>query len=192
MKRIILPILFLFIPLMMFSQVTYLTNTDYFVVREKHRVNTLNYLVSYDNEMNRMGHVEWILGDIWYECQRDYIVVYRNNSNVSNGVISTYNTDFSLINQHRVTGGELREIIPTDDYILTLENKGIFTPFYFVTYDKEFNKLGELRKRDRHIRYYLQNDKLIVMEGKKGNRAITVKMHVYDKNLKLIKTVDLE
>ena len=192
MKRIILPVLLLLFPLIIFSQVTYLTNTDYFVVREKHGVNMLNYLVSYDNDLNRLGHIQWILGDRWHECQRDYIVVYRNNSSTSNGVISTYNPDFTLINQHRVTKGELREVIPTDEYILTLENKGIFTPFYFVTYDKEFNKLGELRKRDRDIEYFLQNDKLIVIEGKKGNRTITMKMHVYDKNLKLIKTTELQ
>ena len=133
MKRIILPVLLLLFPLIIFSQVTYLTNTDYFVVREKHGVNMLNYLVSYDNDLNRLGHIQWILGDRWHECQRDYIVVYRNNSSTSNGVISTYNPDFTLINQHRVTKGELREVIPTDEYILTLENKGIFTPFYFVT-----------------------------------------------------------
>lgn|GEM_PF-3222419 len=119
-----------------------------------------------------------MVNDFWYKL-RDYIVVHRNNSNISNGVISTYNPDFTLINQHRVKGGELRDIIPTDEYILTLESKGMFTPLYFVTYDKEFNRLGELRKRDRNVNYYLQNDKIIIMEGKKGNRNVTVKMHVY-------------
>lgn len=192
MKNKLLLILLLFIPLLSFGQTTYLTNTDYFVVQEKHRINTKNYLVSYDSDLSRLGHIEWTLGDLSYKCQRDYILVFRQRSNVSNGVMSTYNKDFSLITQYRVTKGELRDIIPTDDYILTLESKGIFTPFYFVTYDKDFNKLGELRKRDRDVKYYLQNDRIIVIEGKKGNRAVTVKMKVYDKNLKLIKSVNLQ
>ncbi len=192
MKKKLLPLLLLFIPLLSFGQITYLTNNDYFVVREKHRVNTLNYLVAYDaDNYERLGHIEWTLGDLSYKCQRDYILVFRQRSNVSNGVMSTYNKDFSLITQYRVTGGELRDIIPTDDYILTLQSKGIFTPFYFVTYDKDFNKLGELRKRDRHVHYYLQNDQIIIIEGKKGNRAVTVNMHVYDKTFKLIKTIEL-
>ncbi len=185
-------LLLLLTPLTGFTQTTYLTNSDYFVVREKHQIHTRNYLVSYDSEMNRLGYMEWNFVDLSYKCQRDYILVFRQRSNVSNGIMSTYNKDFTLINQYRVSGGELRDIIPTDNYILTLENKGIFTPFYFVTYDKEFNKLGELRKRDRDIQYYLQNDRIIVVEGRKGNRVVTAKIKVYDKYFNLIEEKELQ
>ena len=180
--------LMFFLPSMGEAQVGVINDqADYFLVQENTNFFPVK-MVSYDMEFNKLGVFDITNQTRDFKATRDYVLIFKQRSDVGNSFLYTLDRNLNEIANKKFRF--LEKYIATDNVILILERDKFHAPIKFVTYDKEFNKIGEL-ERNRRVTKYTVTEKHIIIEEEKSLIQQGRIIYIFDFKFNLIGTKEV-